>query len=150
MACTFSKNNCRGECEAIYCSRLCLLLSSTCMKRYEVGPPSYRRSFNNNLIRRRRVVGQAFGRLKGRWKIMDGKCSLKDPVFVRHVAVVCCALHNICERHQCLVEPGWLPYESAYINTTPPSLQVTAMIGPAANVQEALARYIHHTKPVLQ
>ena len=57
-------------------------LASTCMKCYEVGQPAYRRSFNYSLIRTRRVVEQAFGRLKGHWKIMDGKCSLKDPVFV--------------------------------------------------------------------
>ena len=125
-------------------------LSSTCMKCYEVGQPAYRRSFNYSLIRMRRVVEQAFGRLKGRWKIMDGKCSLKDPVFVRQVAVVCCALHNMCERHQCPFEPGWLPDESSYINTTPPNLQVTTVIGSAASVREALARYIHHTRPAPQ
>ena len=125
-------------------------LSATCMKCYEVGQPAYRRSFNYSLIRTRRVVEQAFGRLKGRWKIMDGKCSLKDPVFVRQVAVVCCALHNMCERHQCPFEPGWLPDESSYINTTPPNLQVTTVIGSAASVREALARYIHHTRPAPQ
>ena len=58
-------------------------LSSTCMKCYEVGQPAYRRSFNYSLIHTRRVVEQAFGCLKGRWKIMDGKCSLKDPVYAR-------------------------------------------------------------------
>ena len=53
------------------------------------------------VILTRRVVEQAFGRLKGRWKIMDGQCRAKDKVFVRQVAMVCCALHNVCERHQC-------------------------------------------------
>ena len=125
-------------------------LSSTCMKCYEVGQPAYRCSFNYSLIRTRRVVELAFGRLKGRWKIVDGKCSLKDPVFVRQVAVMCFALHNMCERHQRPFEPGWLPDESSYIKTTPPNLQVTAVIGPAANVREALARYIHHTRPAPQ
>ena len=125
-------------------------LASTCMKCYEVGQPAYRRSFNYSLIRTRRVVEQAFGRLKGRWKIMDGKCALKDPVFTRQVAVVCCALHNVCERHQCPFEPGWLPDESAYINTMPLNLQVTSVIGSAANVREALAKHIHHTRPAPQ
>ena len=88
---------------------------------------------------------QAFGRLKGWWKIMDEKCS----VFVRQVSVVCCALHNMCKGHQRPFEPGWLPHESAYINTTPPNLQVTAVIGPAANMREALDTFIalgqHHS-----
>ena len=55
-------------------------LASTCMKCYEVGQPAYRCRFNYSLIHTRRVVEQAFGRLKGRWKKMDGKCTLKDPV----------------------------------------------------------------------
>ena len=121
-------------------------LSSTCMKCCEVGQPGYRRSFSYSLIRMMRV----FGGLKGRWNIMDGKCSIKDPVFVRQVAVVCCALHNMCKRHQCPFEPGWLPDESSYTNTTPINLQVTAVIGPAANVRAALARYIHQTMPAPQ
>ena len=74
---------------------------------------------------------------------MDGKCSLKDPLFGRQGAVVCCTPHNMCERHQCPFEPGWLPDESAYINIMPPNLQVTIVIRPTANVQESLARYIH-------
>ena len=82
-------------------------LASTCMKCHEIGQPAYRHSFNYSLIRTSRVVEQAFGQLKGRWKIMDGKCSLKDPVFVRRVAVVCCALHNNCERHQCIRLASW-------------------------------------------
>ena len=81
---------------------------------------------------------------------MDGKCTLKDPVFVRQVAVVCCALHNICERHQCPFEPGWLPEESDYIDTTPPNFQVIAVIGSAASLREALARHIHSTRPAPQ
>ena len=46
-------------------------------------------------------MDQAFGRLKGRWKIMDGQCMLSIPVFARHVAMVCCRLHNVCERDNC-------------------------------------------------
>ena len=52
-------------------------LSSMCMKCYEVGQPAYRCSFNCSLIHTRRVVEQAFGRLKGHWKIMDRNCSLR-------------------------------------------------------------------------
>ena len=90
-------------------------LSSTIMKCYDdFSLPHWKRSFNYSLIRTRRVVEQAFGRLKGRWKIVD-KCTLNDPVFARRVAIVCCALHNICERHQCPFEESWLPEPSACI-----------------------------------
>ena len=122
-------------------------LSSTLMKCFESGQPTYKHSFNYALIRTRRVVEQAFGRLKGRWKIMDGKCCLNDPVFVSQVATVCCALHNVCERHQCPFEPGWLPNESAYVNTTPSNSQANVILGSGASVREAIAQYIHATRP---
>ncbi len=94
-------------------------LAATCMKCYEgSGLPPQKHSFNYSLIRTRRVVEQAFGRLKGRWKVMDGHCKINDPVFVRQVAMVCCGLHNICERHQCPFEPGRLPDQSAYVDIT--------------------------------
>ena len=47
---------------------------------------------------------------------MDGHCNANDPVFVRQVAIVCCGLHNVCERHPCPFEPGWLPNPSAYVD----------------------------------
>ena len=69
------------------------------MKCYEdTTLPDWKQSFNHSLIRTRWAVEQAFGRLKGRWKIVD-KCNLNGPVFARRVAIVCCALHNVCERH---------------------------------------------------
>ena len=84
-------------------------LSATLMKFYDVRQPSHKRSFNYSLIHTRCVVEQAFGRRKGRWRILDGRCALNDPVFVREVAVVCYALHKVCERHQYPFKQGWLP-----------------------------------------
>ena len=67
-------------------------LESTCMKCFAMGIVPQKRSFNHSLIRTRRVVEQAFGRLKGRWKVMDGQYRVNDPVFVQNVAMVSCAL----------------------------------------------------------
>ena len=86
---------------------------------------------------------QTFGRLKRRWKIMDGQCMPNDPVFARHVAMVRCGIHNVCERHNCAFEPSWLSEESSYVETTPINLQVTAVVGSASSVREAIARRIH-------
>ena len=91
-------------------------LQSTCMNCFELGNMPQKRSFNYNLIHTIRVVEQAFGRLKGRWKIMKGQCNVNDPVFVRQVAKVCCALLNVCERHQCHFEVGWL-LDEVHIST---------------------------------
>ena len=119
------------------------LLEFTCMKCFDMGIVPQKRSFNYSLIRTRRVVEQAFSRLKGRWKVMDGQCRVNDPVFVWKVAMVCCALHNVCEKHQCPFEPGWPPDESLYVSSTP-------TIGPAAGIQDAIATYIHRHRPAPQ
>ena len=123
-------------------------LSATCMKYYKgncLPPPKH--SFNYSLIRTRRVVEQAFGRLQGRWKVKNGHCNANDPVFVRQVAIVCCGLHNVCERHQCPFESGWLPDPSAYVDATPASLQTNVVIGSASTVHDAITRHIHHHRP---
>ena len=57
---------------------------------------------------------------------------LNDPVFARHVA--CSGFHNICERHNCTFEPGWLPEESSYVEITRTYLQVTAVVSSASSV----------------
>ena len=125
-------------------------LSSSLMKCYDVLPNSgilrpCKRSFNYALIRTRRVVEQAFGRLKGRWKIMDG-CNLNDPTFASRVALVCCALHNICERHQCPFESTWLPDDSAYTDG-PTSHPSSASVHGSALIRDALSKYVHRTHP---
>ena len=61
-----------------------------------------------------------------------------------------CALHNVCERHQCPFEPGWLPDEGTYVNTRPINLQPSVVIGPAAGIRDAIAAYIHHPRPAPQ
>ena len=104
-------------------------LDSTCMKCYDnTGTmANYKRSFNYSLIRTRRVVEQAFGRLKGRWRIMDGPC--------------------VVQWHQCPFEPGWLPDKSAFVQATPANLQATTVIGAASTMRDALARHVHLHRP---
>lgn len=69
-----------------------------------------------------------YSRSMGRWRIMDGRCMLTDPVIARQVAVVCCLPHNVCER------PDWLPDEISYIETMPANKQTTAAIASASSV----------------
>ena len=120
-------------------------LAPTTMKCYDdTLLPHWKRSFNYSLIRTRRVVEQAFGRLKGRWKIVD-KSSLRDPVFARRVALVCCALHNVCERHRCPFEESWLPDPTAYTDTS--HITSSQTLGSAASIRNTVAKYVHRTHP---
>ena len=91
-----------------------------------------------------------YSRSMGRWRIMDGRCMLTDPVIARQVAVVCCLPHNVCERHQCTFEPDWLPDEISTIQTMPANLQTTAVIASASSVWEAIAKLIHLLRPASQ
>ena len=63
---------------------------------------------NYSVIRTRRVVEQAFGGLKGRWRICSSN-RLKEPIFAGIVESVCCGLHNICECYSCPFENGIIP-----------------------------------------
>lgn len=60
------------------------------------------KALNYCIIRTRRVVEQAFGRLKGRWLILvKGTPFYRDHEFVRKIALVCCGLHNFVESRHC-------------------------------------------------
>ena len=74
---------------------------------------------------------------------MDG-CNLNDPTFASRVALVCCALHNVCERQQCRFESSWLPDKSEYSDGSTASQQSSNVHG-SALIRDALAKYVHHT-----
>lgn len=70
-------------------------LSPTVLKCFDVDHPKpQQHSVNYAVIRTRREVDQAFGSLKGRWKV-GCVSQLNDPIFAAKVATVCCGLHNI-------------------------------------------------------
>ena len=52
--------------------------------------------FNYRLSRARMVVENAFGRLKGRWRILLKRIDSKLEN-VQDIIVTCCILHNLCE-----------------------------------------------------
>ena len=74
------------------------------MKAYEPEPQNNTKEslYNYCHIQGRRIVESAFGRRKGRWWILR-QSRLRDPKFMRDVTIVCCFLHNFCERgqHEC-------------------------------------------------
>lgn len=77
-------------------------------------PRSKEAVFNAALINARKIVEQAFGRCKQRWRILLTKGTLNDATFMGAVTSVCCALHNFCEtealnkRFEGLPEDWWI------------------------------------------
>lgn len=64
------------------------------------------REFNFRLSRARRVIENAFGRLKGRWRILRKRLEVNIDR-VDELIEACVILHNICERKKCPLPPSW-------------------------------------------
>lgn len=66
--------------------------------------PEY--EFNYNLSKSRRIVENAFGRMKARFRFVMKRmeCSLDTATLVIRA---CCVLHNVCEEFQERVEQQW-------------------------------------------
>ena len=85
-------------------------LCSYMMRNYPDGSPQYtdEHAYNYCHIRTRRVIENAFGRLKNRFQILKLQ-SLRDPLWLSKVTRVCCALHNMCTTYNAFVDPSWFP-----------------------------------------
>jgi hypothetical protein len=113
----------------------------TMMKAYTGDPPrgAKEHAYNYAHVRTRRVVEQAFGRLKGRFQITKSAANFNDPEWLSDVTMVCCALHNICERHSDPFEDDWLPPLEAQ-----PAMAAAATEGnqDVRGVRDAIAEYL--------
>ena len=147
-----------GSCEKVICGKTvypflvgdsAFALSNKMMKCFEDSGHLLPRqeTFNYQIIRTRRVVEQAFGRLKGRFQVLT-KNHITDPSFARDVALVCCALHNVCERWQCPFESGWLidPKRYAELHPGPNEVINHTVDLPGVQLRKVIAQYLHRRK----
>ncbi|XP_032064807.1 protein ANTAGONIST OF LIKE HETEROCHROMATIN PROTEIN 1-like [Thamnophis elegans] len=67
---------------------------------------SRKQLFNNRLGHCRTVVGQAFERLRGRWRCLLSRLDVRER-YAPRVIVACCILHNICESKGEPLQEGW-------------------------------------------
>lgn len=63
--------------------------------------------FNYKLSGARMTVERAFGRLKGRWKILDRSIQLKSLERSLDYIGACCILHNLCEQQGQYYKDTW-------------------------------------------
>lgn len=68
--------------------------------------PLLERNFNYRLSRARMTVENAFGRAKGRWRVLLKRADL-NVENVKRIAKVCFVLHNICESSGEYFYPEW-------------------------------------------
>ena len=124
-------------------------LSPTLMKCFDDrhGPlQPHERTFNFRLIRTRRVVEQAFGRLKARFRILEHS-NINRPRFAADVALVCCGLHNFCEGFRSQAGEAWQVDVTEYQPGRRDIFHVDSN-GTGQVTREKLARHIHMRRPV--
>ena len=121
-------------------------LSSTVIKGYDHPPaPGHQRSFNAAVVKARRVVETTFGKTKGRFHILMNNF-LNDPDFAADIALLCCAMNNVCERANCPFSNTWLANEDEVHVATGGGGDVPNQ--PAALVRLALAQHVHANVPL--
>jgi hypothetical protein len=87
-------------------------LGARLMKCYDDAQTSDQEALNGAIIRTRRVIENAFGRLKMRWNVCTFN-RIKDAAEARDIALICCALHNFCEKRCQAMDPHWASHISA-------------------------------------
>lgn len=104
-----------------------------------VGSPT--RAFNYRLSSARRVVENAFGRLKARFRILH-KGLESDIESVNTIVRACCVLHNICEQLNDRCEKNWLDTVQSDDKNRPQPVRFTSVEEPSGvEVRNALAKY---------
>lgn len=76
------------------------------MKAYSTVRSKEEESFNVYLSKARIFVENAFGRLKGRWRILQKRIDISVD-FVPKIVATCCILHNILERRKIQYSASW-------------------------------------------
>ncbi|XP_055905139.1 uncharacterized protein LOC129940727 [Eupeodes corollae] len=109
-------------------------------------------SFNAYLNKGRIVVENAFGRLKGRWRILQKRIDIAVE-FVPNIVATCCVLHNILEKRRCPFRENW-NIETATSNETLAQPQPVSRIGTSTleggEIRNHLKMYLAENFPIIQ
>lgn len=111
------------------------------------GLPIEKVLFNEKLNSQRVCVEIAFGRLKGRWRILAKKCDI-DCNFVPQIVAACCTLHNIVETNGDDFPSRW------HINNEDGESQQPATVGNSIQtasgniIRDALCNHINQINTV--
>ncbi|XP_050028799.1 uncharacterized protein [Dermacentor andersoni] len=117
-------------------------LTSNLMKPFKsFGENDLHRSYNYNLSRSRRIVENAFGRLKARFRLVLKKMDA-DITNVPMIVRACCVLHNICEHFSDSLSQQWLQESDiesmVYVQ---PEHSTDVQVGSGPDVRGALVEY---------
>jgi hypothetical protein len=129
-------------------------LMTNLMKPYLItnGMPLIQSNYNRRLSRARVVVEDAFGRLKGRWRILMKRADM-DLENVKAIISTCIVLHNVCE---CAREPYFDSWQDIVNNfhvqfpNPDRTLPERALYSAAIERREQLARILLNDNVIIQ
>lgn len=106
--------------------------------------------FNYALIRTRRVVENAFGRLKMRWRVLKAG-RVADVSLVPRLINLCCALHNMAQREMDVCEESVFASDEdhpelahVYMSDGTAHRDRPGVARAAGVIRDALRDYVHH------
>ncbi|XP_070069201.1 putative nuclease HARBI1 [Drosophila takahashii] len=137
-----SRNICGVQVPIVLIGDSAFRFSQTLMKPYPFSTTASaeQRCFNYNLSKARRVVENAFGHLKARFRFI-GKGL--DSQYKKNNAVIlaCCILHNILNEHNSAINENW-NLTSTNLREQPSQINMSADFNhPAEQIRSAIANY---------
>ena len=111
--------------------------------------PEEQESFNAYLSSGRMCIENSFGRLKGRWRILQKRID-HDVGIVPKIVTACCVLHNFCEQQKERYYDVWTREDqSATVYPQPPAEPSRAIpVAQGGNARDALCRYLAREFPL--
>lgn len=121
------------------------------MKAYSVARTPEEESFGVYLSKARIVVENAFGRLKGRWRILQKKIDANIEL-VPSIVATCCILHNIAEKKGLPMRSQWMETSEEYNRAypQPSSSAVGNELVSANDIRDNLKDFMAQNFPILR
>lgn len=103
--------------------------------------------FNKTLNSARVKVEMAFGRLKGRWRLLLKRSDI-DYTFMPQVIVACCVLHNMIECRKEVFPPQWILTDEDYENIQPETevLETRFVSYAGSAIRDALCAFVNQNR----
>nr|XP_047129487.1 uncharacterized protein LOC124809436 [Hydra vulgaris] len=100
------------------------------------------KNFNKILCGARRVVENAFGRVKARFRVICKRMEC-DINLATRIVNACVTLHNICEYYDDIIIIEWLMHHHDDSLAQPNTVSTTGNNGPEKNVCDSIAKHLY-------
>nr|XP_047129485.1 uncharacterized protein LOC101237154 [Hydra vulgaris] len=100
------------------------------------------KNFNKILCGARRVVENAFGCVRARFRVICKRMEC-DINFATRIVNACVTLHNICEYYDDIIIIEWLMHHHDDSLAQPNTVSTTGNNGPGKNFRDSIAKYLY-------